>query len=104
METKEEKYIRAAEQVRARRKYYGKLVTFGVACIFFIGLNYYLDALRNPWFLWIVGFWGLGLAIEAFKIFGTNLVFGKNWEERKIKELMDKDMQEQKNNRSSLYK
>lgn len=103
MEAREEKYIRAAEKVRATRKYYGKLITFAIACAFFIGLNYYIDELRNPWFLWVVGFWGLGLAIEAFKLFGTNIMFGKGWEDRKIKELMDKESRENSSN-SSLYK
>lgn len=104
METKQEKYIRAAELVRSRRKYYGKLLTFAIACLFFIGLNYYLDKLRYPWFLWVVGFWGLGLAIEGFKLFGTNLIFGKDWEDRKIKELMEKDEHGEKTNGSTLYK
>jgi hypothetical protein len=36
-------------------------------------------------------FWGLGLGIHAFGTFGTSAVFGTDWEERKIRELMDKD-------------
>jgi len=36
-------------------------------------------------------FWGLGLGLHAFSVFGTNVVFGPNWEDRKIRQLMDKD-------------
>src|SRR3982750_3319784 len=36
-------------------------------------------------------FWGLGLAIHAFGVFGTDVLFGSNWEDRKIRELMDKN-------------
>jgi len=36
-------------------------------------------------------FWGIGLAIHGFRVFGVAILFGKNWEERKIQELMRKD-------------
>ena len=39
--------------------------------------------------LWFV--WGIGLAFHAFGAFGKDLILGKNWEERKIREYMDKD-------------
>ncbi len=104
MESKEEKYIRAAERVRTIRKYYGKLVSYAIAFILFLSLNYYIDQLNNPWFLWIVGFWGLGLLIEGFKIFGTNMLFGKGWEERKIKEQMEKEESESENTNWTLRK
>lgn len=34
--------------------------------------------------------WGIGLLIHAFSVFGTKM-FLKDWEEKKIKELMEKD-------------
>jgi len=36
-------------------------------------------------------FWGVGLAIHALSTFGPGLVLGNDWEERKIKEFMDKE-------------
>lgn len=36
-------------------------------------------------------FWGIGLIAHGLSVFGTDVVFGKDWEERKIKELMEKD-------------
>lgn len=36
-------------------------------------------------------FWGLGLAAHGLSVFVPAFVMGKDWEERKIKELMDKD-------------
>lgn len=38
-------------------------------------------------------FWGLGLAGHAFSVFGPSALFGKDWEERKINELMEKEKQ-----------
>lgn len=36
-------------------------------------------------------FWGIGLVAHWASVFGSNLIFGKKWEEKKIKELMEKD-------------
>jgi hypothetical protein len=36
-------------------------------------------------------FWGIGLFSHAASVFGKNLIFNKNWEEKKIQELMAKD-------------
>lgn len=36
-------------------------------------------------------FWGIGIVVHGTSVFGSNLLFGKNWEERKIKELMEKE-------------
>lgn len=35
--------------------------------------------------------WGIGLAIHAFNVFGFNFLFGKNWEDLKIQQLMDEE-------------
>ena len=36
-------------------------------------------------------FWGIGLAAHGLSVFGPNFVLGQNWEEKKIKELMEKE-------------
>jgi len=36
-------------------------------------------------------FWGIGLFFHWFGVFGRNFLFTKQWEERKIKEFMDKN-------------
>lgn len=38
-------------------------------------------------------FWGIGLVAHGLSVFGVESFFGKNWEERKIKEMMEKDKQ-----------
>jgi 2TM domain len=35
-------------------------------------------------------FWGIGLLSHALSVFGPNLFLGKDWEDKKIKELMEK--------------
>lgn len=36
-------------------------------------------------------FWGIGLAAHGFSVFVPRWFLGNNWEERKIKELMEKE-------------
>lgn len=39
--------------------------------------------------------WGIGLFAHWASVFMPNIFLGKNWEERKIKELMDKEKETQ---------
>ncbi len=93
METseKEKKYFRAKERVDAIKKFYTSLISY----VFFIGflaaINYWTNQWSYPWFLWAAFGWGIGLVFQAIKIFGLNPFFGKNWEDRKIKEYMQED-------------
>jgi predicted RND superfamily exporter protein len=36
-------------------------------------------------------FWGIGLAAHGLSVFLPSLIMGKDWEEKKIKELMEKE-------------
>ena len=36
-------------------------------------------------------FWGIGLLAHGLSVFLPGMILGNNWEERKIKELMEKD-------------
>lgn len=36
-------------------------------------------------------FWGIGLFAHWASVFGPNFIFGKNWEEKKIKEILERD-------------
>jgi hypothetical protein len=35
--------------------------------------------------------WGIGVFFHWYSVFGAEIILGKNWEERKIKEMMEKD-------------
>ncbi|QAA82954.1 2TM domain-containing protein [Aequorivita sp. H23M31] len=93
----ENKYLRAKRRVDKIKKFYTSL-TFYVIFIFFLAtLNYYVNELRNPWFLWAAFGWGIGLFFQAMKAFDWFSYFGKDWEERKLKKFME---EEERNNRN----
>ncbi|MEO1013530.1 MAG: 2TM domain-containing protein [Bacteroidota bacterium] len=87
----ENKYFRAKERVECIKKFYLSLVSYFFVVGLLAALNYYIDEWRYPWFLWVAFGWGIGLAFQAAKAFGFNPFFGKDWEERKIKEFMNQD-------------
>ncbi len=80
------KYIRAKKHIDDLKDFYGSLIAYFVVIPFLIYINYrtYWDF---QWFWFPLFGWGLGNVIQAFKVFG----YGTNWEERKIREIMDKD-------------
>ncbi|CAM2963987.1 2TM domain-containing protein [Flavobacterium frigoris] len=44
------------------------------------------------WETWSTAlFWGMGLLAHGFSVFGRDLFFGSDWEEKKIQQFMDKD-------------
>ncbi len=91
METNQDKYARAAERVANIRKFYGKITKFVIFIVFLIIFDLFIYELEGTWFIWILGFVSLGLILEASKLFGLNLILGKDWERRKIEEEMRKE-------------
>lgn len=86
----DEAYQRAKKRVKELKEFYGHVVTYVVINIVLIIIN----LLTGPgylWFLWVTVFWGLAVVLHGSKLFLVDRLFGKDWEERKIKELMDKE-------------
>lgn len=88
---KENKYIKAKEKVEIIKKFYNNLLSYIIFIGFLAGLNYYVDGWNHPWFLWAAFGWGIGIFFHALKAFSWNPFFGKDWEERKVKEYMNQD-------------
>ncbi|AYN67759.1 histidine kinase [Euzebyella marina] len=90
---KESRYMRAKERVDHIKKFYASLTSYIIVISFLAGLNYYLDQWSYAWFLWPALGWGIGLVFQWLKTYDVNPFFGRNWEERKIKEFMQEDEQ-----------
>lgn len=90
-EERRDKYERAKRRVAALKKLYSEIINYTIFIAILGGINYYINDWRNMWFLWPAFFWGIGLAFRAYKVFAVDSFFGKKWEERKIKEYIDKD-------------
>ncbi|MFV9550271.1 2TM domain-containing protein [Algibacter sp. PT7-4] len=94
---KEQAYARAKKRVNELKAFYWHAFWYIAVNVFLISI-----IVLNGGSLWHFGtlstaiFWGIGLGFHALSVFGKNLVFSKSWEERKIKEYMDKDKKQWK--------
>lgn len=91
---RETKYLKAKERVENIKKFWTSLIFYLVFIAFLGALNYYTNGWSYMWFLWAAFGWGIGLVFQAAKAFRWNPVFGKDWEERKMKEFMEKEENE----------
>lgn len=90
-ENSSDKYFRAKERVATVKKFYTALFWNLFVIVLTGAINYYANEWQYPWFLWVVFGVSISTIIKAVKIFGYNVVLGKNWEEQKIKEYMQED-------------
>ncbi len=90
------KYIKAKKQVEEIKGFYIHLVVYLVINAFLLVpiFRYVSPDELNIWSFSTAIFWGIGLAFHAYSAFGKHLMFSKEWEERKIKEFMEKDKKE----------
>ena len=87
----ENAYFKAKQRVKEIKEFYGNLISYSVVIPFLIFVNYY-TYWGFQWFWFPLFGWGIGLTIHGFSVFG----YGSDWEERKIKELMEKDQNQPK--------
>lgn len=85
----EKRYERAKKQVEELKSFYVHLAIYLIMIPVFIYLNYKSGGF--PWAIFPIGGWGFGVIGHAMEVFDYNPFLGKNWEERKMNELMNKD-------------
>ncbi len=90
-ETYQERYKRAKERVGEIRGFYTHLLIYILVNLGLMGLNYYQNSLSKPWFLFTTFGWGIGVISHAAAIFSWNPLISKEWEERKIQEILNKE-------------
>lgn len=87
-ESQENAYYRAKKRVEEIKGFYGNLISYCLVIPFLAFINY-KTSWEFQWFWFPMLGWGMGIIFHAFGVFG----YGKSWEERKIKELMDREDQ-----------
>ncbi|REC42223.1 2TM domain-containing protein [Chryseobacterium pennipullorum] len=79
-------YKKASKRVKALKDFYGNLASYCIIIPFLAILNL-LTSPEHLWFFWPMLGWGIGVAFHAVSVFGV----GKDWEEKKIKQLMEEE-------------
>lgn len=84
------KYIKAVEKVEKLKEFYQNLVSFCLVIPFLIFINLQFSP-GFHWFWFPIFGWGIGLTFHFLEVNNYNIFMGSNWEERKIKEIMEKE-------------
>ena len=86
----EERYFKAKKRVEEIKGFYGNLIAYIVVNIGLMVINL-LTSPKYLWFFWPMLGWGIGVFFHGMKVFNFMPFLGKDWEEQKIKEFMDKE-------------
>ncbi len=79
-------YLRAKQRVKEIKDFYGNLLSYCIVIPFLIFINY-KTFWEFKWFWFPLIGWGIGLVAHAVTVFG----YASDWEERKIREIMEKE-------------
>ncbi|MBM1107658.1 2TM domain-containing protein [Aurantibacter crassamenti] len=82
-------YKKAKEKVEKIKKFYGNLLSYCIIIPFLAFLNY--QSTGFPWVLFPMVGWGIGVIAHGMEAYGYNPLWGKGWEDRRIKKYMDDD-------------
>ena len=90
-----ERYQRAKKRVKQITGFYSHLLVYVVINLIVVVINIQQLKEGESYFQWgnffTLIFWGIGLFAHGLSVFMPTMVLGKNWEERKIKEFMEKE-------------
>jgi len=90
METSQKyRYERAQAQVKELKEFYSHLIIYCLMVVVFFIINYYTTPF--PWAIFPTAGWGIGVFSHAFHVFRWNPFFGRDWEKRKIEEIINND-------------
>ncbi len=85
-----ENYEDAKKRVVEIKGFYHHLFVFIIVNIGVVIVNL-ITSPHELWFYWALLGWGIGLFAHGFNTFGTHGIFGKDWEKRQIKRIIDKE-------------
>ena len=91
----QERYERALKRVKKIKGFYTHAVVYVVINIMIVIINIQNLKEGESYFklhnFFTAFFWGLGLLAHGLSVFLPDFIMGQNWEERKIKEFMEKE-------------
>ncbi|TXD52878.1 2TM domain-containing protein [Polaribacter sp. IC063] len=83
-------YVKAVEKVEKLKEFYQNLASYCLVIPFLIFINLKVSP-GFQWFWFPMFGWGIGVTFHFLEVNNYNVFFGKNWEDRKIREMMDEE-------------
>lgn len=89
------KYLEARRRVKKLKGFYTHLIIYILVNLLIVLINIQNlkpgESYFKPENFITLFFWGIGLLAHGLSVFLPQFVLGKDWEERKIREIMDKE-------------
>lgn len=89
----EKLYEEAKKKVRRLRSFYSNLLSYLAIGSFLTFINWWTQNDEDEihwWVIWVWIGWGIGVFFHGLGLYRKNILFSEDWEERKIKEEMEK--------------
>lgn len=81
-------YVKAVEKVEKLKEFYQNIISYCIIIPFLIFINLRFSP-QFHWFWFPMFGWGIGVLFHGLDVYDYNPFLGKNWESKKIKELME---------------
>lgn len=87
-----ERLDRVKRKVKAIKGFYIHALVYVLVNLFIIFSNGFVEknGFGNMDNYYTAIFWGFGLLAHGLSVFGSQMILGEDWEERKIKEILNK--------------
>ena len=85
-------YYKAQKKVEEIKGFYGNLTSYIVIIAGLAVLNI-VTSPQHYWFIYPAVGWGIGVVIHGVSVFNYFPFFNKDWEEKKVREIMEKEKQ-----------
>lgn len=86
----QERYARARRRVEEIRGFYEHLTVYIAVNLLLFGINMFFSP-NSLWFYWVTFFWGIAVVLHGISVYVEGRIFGRAWEERKIREIMERE-------------
>jgi len=92
-----EQFLYAQDRIRQKKRLNQHFVIFLVGAVFIIIVNPVLGYGENffieNWFVWAILIWAFLFIVHAFNVYVTNSFMGKEWENKQLIKLREKQRQ-----------
>jgi len=84
-------YENARKRLENLKGLYWSVFAYIIVIPFLIFINFKTSWHEHKWFFYPMLGWGVGIAFQAYEVYGKDKYFGKSWENRKLEEFMKEE-------------
>ncbi len=89
--TSEKLEAEAFDYVRRLRRFYLHSFRYVLVNVLLVVVNL-MATPERLWVPWVIGGWGLGLLLHAFRVFGPDWMLGPDWERRQVEKRLGRQL------------